>query len=120
MREILFRGKHLDTGEWVFGDLYHRGKEAVITSFCAGHHVAVDPTTVCEFTGLLDKAGKRIFEGDIVSFGANVYVVKYIEKYSRFSGTMPGIVFSGFPLSNSIVIGNIHDNQDLMEGNTDA
>lgn len=121
MREILFRGKHLGDGEWVFGDLYHRGKEVVITSFYAGHHVAVDPATVGQFTGHEDKAGKRIFEGDIVSFGANVYVVKYIEKYSRFAGTMPGIVFSGFPLANSIVIGNIHDNQEsLKEGEVDG
>ena len=116
MREILFRGKCLDNGEWVEGDLWD-GKSVMIFArdgFPRGPSWnEVDPATVGQFTGLVDKAGKRIFEGDIVSFGANVYVVKYIEKYSRFSGTMPGIVFSGFPLANSIVIGNIHDNPEL-------
>ena len=116
MREILFRGKRLDNSEWVLGDLHHRGREVVITSFYTKTYATVDPATVGQFTGLADKAGKRIFEGDIVSFGANVYVVKYIEKYSRFAGTMPGIVFSGFPLANSIVIGNIHDKPELLEG----
>ena len=126
MREILFRGKRLDNGEWVEGFLLKviiDGKSAYLIfgdNFCfdgsnvkALSHALVDPATVGQFTGLVDKAGKMIFEGDIVSFGANVYVVKYIEKYSRFSGTMPGIVFSGFPLANSIVIGNIHDNSEL-------
>lgn len=125
MREILFRGKRLDNGEWVEGYL---GQDTIMGNkkTWIGHVIKpvpkklyefdsfeVDPDTIGQFTGLLDKAGKRIFEGDIVSFGANVYVVKYIEKYSRFAGTMPGIVFSGFPLANSIVIGNIHDEQGL-------
>lgn len=122
MREILFRGKRLDNGEWVEGYYLHLGPVAngrayMIPPYASALYTyEVDPATVGLFTGLLDKAGRRIFEGDIVSFGANVYVVKYIEKYSRFAGTMPGIVFSGFPLANSVVIGNIHDTPGLLEG----
>ena len=119
MREILFRGKRKDNGEWIQGDLRHWNNGVGIHSDILHHTLKVDPDTVGQFTGLVDKAGKRIFEGDIVSFGANVYVVKYIEKYSRFSGTMPGIVFSGFPLANSVVIGNIHDNHELPKEGED-
>ena len=122
MREILFRGKRLDNGEWVEGAYFPESDPYPATIFHGKHNSLgdyVDHTTVGQFTGLLDKAGKRIFEGDIVSFGANVYVVKYIEKYSRFAGTMPGIVFSGFPLGNSIVIGNIHDNLELLKEGED-
>lgn len=66
MREILFRGKRLDNGEWEFGDLYHRGEEVVITSFYTKRHVAVDPKTVGQFTGHEDEKGKPIFEGDVL------------------------------------------------------
>ena len=127
MREILFRGKRTDNGEWVEGYYLQLGPVTLKRAYIIPHYASamytyeVDPNTVGQFTGLMDKADKMIFEGDIVSFGANVYVVKYIEKYSRFSGTMPGIVFSGFPLANSIVIGNIHDNQELLkEGEDDG
>ena len=123
MREILFRGKRPHWESWVEGFYVHVPSGRMGTNEHLIQTVKKDgrldilyevyPETVGQFTGLVDKAGKRIFEGDIVSFGANVYVVKYIEKYSRFSGTMPGIVFSGFPLANSIVIGNIHDNPEL-------
>lgn len=124
MREILFRGQRLDTGEWVEGffssETFYghtpNGDRVFIIQKGTGFYCPVDPATVGQFTGSVDKAGKRIFEGDIVSFGANVYVIKYIEKYSRFSGTIPGIVFSGFPLANSIVIGSVHDTPDLLEG----
>ena len=71
MREILFRGKRLDTGEWVEGDLWN-GKSALVFARdgCPGGPSwnEVDPATVGQFTGLLDKNGKRIFEGDIVHY----------------------------------------------------
>lgn len=77
MREILFRGKHEDTSEWVFGSLHIQNSEIDrngyqhleyrILSF-RGEIDYVIPSTIGQFTGLYDKNGKRIWEGDIVKY----------------------------------------------------
>lgn len=118
MREILFRGKRLNNGEWVFGDLYHRWEEVVITSFYAGHHVAVDPATVGQFTGLTDKNGERIFEGDVVSTGKEKRVVRFrngaFELLRRASAVaMYDLVGTDVEYE---VIGTIHDKEKQNEG----
>lgn len=122
MREILFRGKRVDNGEWVKGDLIHLPNG---TAILANGYAYVNPSTIGQFTGLTDKNGNKIFEGDIVSvFVKNrTYII-----FNNLKGEVcfkDGVIFikgisehlSLYAFSNYCeVIGNIHDNPEQLKG----
>ena len=70
MREILFRGKSIDSGAWVYGDLLRYAETAQIwyETDDGKWNCLVDPATVGQYTGMTDAHRKKIFEGDIVKF----------------------------------------------------
>lgn len=143
MREILFRGKRLDNGEWIAGHLlkYEDGSARMVSSntdiFCyekdesiiqtVAHRV--DPKTVGQYTGFVDKNGKRIFEGDVIkhditSDTSHKAIVIYDNGNTRFIGTVigtePRIMCVGMINRNNEpvveIIGNIYDNSELLNG----
>lgn len=120
MREILFRGK-TESGKWVYGDLLQQD-EGVTIADAEGHWWPVIDETVGQYTGLMDKNGRRIFEGDIVDHYyqkgfSNRGVVVYQKENARFTHELrtmsPAFVF--FHPEPWEVIGNIHDNTELLK-----
>lgn len=135
MREILFRGKRVDTGSWLYGDLRHWPSGAVGIHCEVTHNtIKVIPETVGQYTGLTDRNGKRIFEGDICCFkewneGKMCWVgeVKYAHQQFIISGganeecEVPFVLqLSRFIPECIEVIGNVHDNPDLIGGHDDG
>lgn len=124
MREILFRGKRTDNDEWAFGFFTKSPSGNVyITETVTGcaSPKTVDPDTVGQFTGLTDKDGKKIFEGDIVNCytltGMNDYrrgVVHWNEMFCGWYGKESCSLLCGLGDIYEI-IGNIHDNPELVE-----
>lgn len=127
-REIIFRGKRIDNGEWVEGYFF-------VTTFSTVKYMALNPCiqvirkgvyycsyevipeTVGQFTGLMDKIGVRIFEGDILKVRLTCNVkVEYSEKYAEFMFVDRDDMRWGHeePCYRQ-VIGNIHDNPELLK-----
>lgn len=122
-REILFRGKRIDNGEWMEGYVgkYFDGfqnvtciawptRETITGSLC----YVVDPTTVGQYTGLTDKNGRRIFEGDILKWDSDEYGSEYNEICSWDYELLD--MRKNDWKEWCEVIGNIHDNSELAEG----
>lgn len=146
MREILFRGKRLDNGKWVQGFLVIWGNDYYIAPdinaytsmggrgkgrcMMFGHYYQVLPETVGQFTGLIDKNSKKIFEGDIIKIVPDYdysddYSISKVYSYNGilcvdyhgddFDSTALGFLDDYLPDGDFEVIGNIHDNPELLE-----
>lgn len=134
MRNILFRGKRLDNGEWVYGFPFSAHANLIVEGIETwdGERHLIGENTVGQFTGLLDKKGNKIFEGDIVKAKiienkwssskkyTDVYEVAYHSNFCYFYLKKNGnnLLFDGnwsYAVSIEEVMGNIHDNPELLE-----
>lgn len=134
MREILFKAKTREGGRWAFGDLLQFQSNTAIHSYLNGCRVSddVDPRTVCQYTGLTDSNGVKVFEGDILKFtdmfgdyewtgkmefGNPNAVYTWGWQLVHLSGKKPNIdTLLWFDMEESgaysEVIGNIHDKEE--------
>lgn len=140
MREILFRGKRVDNSEWVEGfltcmnyidvweqQICYDGQEEI--NYCTTKSYQVDENTVGQFTGLTDRNGKKIFEGDIVKEWSNNWKTPFkteiniYEVVCEYLGSLQLIRKTEYGENSTLlcrrsvveVIGNINDNPKLLE-----
>ena len=145
MREILFCGKRVDNGEWVYGDfvgydMICDGLEDTVNA--TGEYYGQTPyvgfvdvirETIGQYTGLTDKNGKKIFEGDIIKHhktlwgedASDIGVILWCERTCKFYRTSKCDTVGRFEIweetaENYEVIGNIHDNPELLGGGEDG
>ena len=147
MRDFLFRGKEKSACIWVYGNLIQVGSYCCILEreedlhpmdvpfldddigWIDGKATPVDPKTVGQFTGLFDKNGKKIFEGDVVKtkFGRLCIVVWFstraysgwdltvVNHYHNVRYTTAPTDYDMWGSDNLEVVGNIHDNPEYLE-----
>lgn len=151
MREILFRGKRVDNNEWVYGFLSKSRGNNHFLSLCIDHEEngvmlssIVEPETIGQYTGLTDRNGTKIFEGDIIkayfkpqnfenppyAIGSVIFengtfkVVVHVSKKSIEYKVFEKEDIAAYSIEHNFldryyvleVIGNIHDNPELAEG----
>ena len=120
MREILFRGKRIFDGKWVYGFAYKQYSAAKVEEWyirAFETDYLVIPETVCQFTGITDKNGKKVFEGDIIDYNGELGKVVYCNDDAAFD-----VFFDTWNTDFSVlyaryieVVGNIYDNPELLE-----
>ena len=126
MRDILFRGKRIDNGEWVYGylvreDFYTGENPDKFIIMCRDVDYGVIPETVGQYTGLKDKEGNKIFEGDILLENGDAIVIKYGMPYEEYKTYMiygemdDGSVWIFEDDEDWKIIGNETDNPELLQ-----
>ena len=132
MRTIKFRGKSILTDEWFYGDLVHsadKKRTAILVNDKDSYdECEVDPETVGQFTGLMDKNGVEIYEGDVIGcHNPRIkHLIFYNEKQGRFMAALNGDIENDFVNVGGLddsrwtgsknVIGNVFDNPELLKG----
>lgn len=129
-REIIFRAKRIDNGEWVYGDLITKPihHECVILENGVINH-SVYPESVGQYIGLEDKNGKKIFDGDILAGDFPNLVVGYCKEAAAFGACKYGVfdAVNMYWFHNDIdlfrdfweIISNIHDTPELINPKTE-
>lgn len=134
MREILFRGKSIKDKKWVYGFVDNTTVCGASGNYIAtiinekaekpfvGEWYEIDPETVGQYTGLNDKNGNKIFEGDICKFESdieeftNYEILWHVNKWVALACEENiADVLDLFFCDRSVVIGNIHDNPEFLE-----
>ena len=135
MREILFRGKRRDNGEWETGSfvgirIWCSDVRIYIADKMTGYNTPVIPETVGQYTGLTDKNGKKIFEGDIIKLTINrslifsvnwvddcgMFCLKCLSRHPRLNLEAFDTDFTTVDGDECEIIGNVFDNSDLLKG----
>ena len=132
MREILFKAKRLDNGEWVEGSLLQTTavslKSFIIESSCYtfdkwdwNECVQVDTDTICQYTGLTDKNGNKIWENDVVEIPTENgwFIIEWSDTEAKWQMNNESdnfiVDFDNYWSYQVEVIGNIFDNPELIE-----
>ena len=128
MRKVKFRGRDF-AGLWHIGDLIHNDDDLLIRNGCLS--TFIENETAGQFTGITDKNGKEIYEGDIIGcHNPDIkHLIFYNEKQGRFMAALNGDIDNDFVgvcglddsrwNASKEVIGNIHDNPELLKGGND-
>ena len=137
MKEILFKGKRIEDGEWIEGYYQKRhdflGNEEHLIFYADGHtvfdHAEVSSGTLCQFTGLCDKNGKKIWENDILmahfdeSYPEDVTYETVEWNVAGWVGCETDSIdrqyLDKFDLEHYEVVGNIFDNPELLQEESD-
>ena len=123
-REIKFRGKCSHCDAWAYGSLVDFGEDEApeihgFDPYKVGEEewreITVDRYTVGQYTWLTDKNGREIWEGDIIECGRNRYVCEFVEGGFEFRDLSDGRLILKAIVLHAHIIGNIHDNPELLE-----